>query len=227
MEVVILAGGFGRRLRTVLDNIPKPMAPVRNKPFLEYILIWLSRYNIRKAVLSVGYKYESIVSYFGNEFNKISLEYAIESEPLGTGGGILNALDKISDENFLIVNGDTFFPVDLNALLASHLLMNSNITVALKEMSNFDRYGAVDIDNENNIIQFHEKKYQKEGLINGGIYLLKKSFICELNLPFQFSFEKEVLEKHSKENKIKGMIFREGFLDIGIPEDYQKAAQIL
>ncbi len=227
MEVVILAGGFGRRLRTVVDNIPKPMAPVRNKPFLEYILTWLSQYNIKKAVLSVGYKYESIVSYFGNEFNKIPLVYAIESEPLGTGGGILNALNKITDENFLVVNGDTFFPVDLNAFLTGHLLMNGNITVALKEMTNFDRYGAVDIDKENKIIQFHEKKYQEEGLINGGIYLLKKSFISELDLPLRFSFENEVLEKQSKENKLKGMVFREGFLDIGIPEDYQKAARIL
>lgn len=227
MEVVILAGGFGHRLSTVVSNVPKPMAPVKNRPFLEFILKWLALYNVEKIVLSVGYKSESIISFFGNEFDKIPLLYAIEKEPLGTGGGILNSINAISDENFLIVNGDTYFPIDLNVFREGHLTMGGEVTVALRKMTDFERYGSVDIDEKNNIIHFDEKKFKKEGLINCGIYMVKKSFINGLNLPFRCSFEKDVLEKYHKGNEIKGIEFPDCFLDIGVPEDYSKADHIL
>lgn len=227
MEVIILAGGLGTRLRSVVNNIPKPMAIVNNKPFLEYILNWLSGYNINKIIISAGYKADCIKSYFGNSFMKIPIEYAVEDEPLGTGGGILKALDCTSDENVMVVNGDTYFPIDIDNFLSEHIRLNGKITIALKEMTDFDRYGSVSIDKNFNIHQFHEKLFIRLGLINGGIYLINKKFIQESNLPMKFSFEKEVLEKEVMNKRIKGIQFHNQFIDIGIPEDYHKANQLL
>lgn len=227
MEAIVLVGGLGTRLKSVINDIPKPMALVKNKPFLEYVLKWLSGYNFTKIVLSAGYKSDMIKSYFKYAFKNVPIEYAIELEPLGTGGGILNALSHINDENVLVVNGDTYFPIDIDAFFLGHLTMEGKITIALKEMIYFDRYGSVSMDQNSNILQFNEKKFQKQGLINGGIYLLKRKFIQELSLPLKFSFEKEILEKESKNKVIKGMQFNYQFLDIGIPEDYYRADQLL
>lgn len=188
MEVIILAGGSGNRLKSVISDIPKPMAEIRNKPFLEFIFTWLSEFNIDKIVLSVGYKAEIIKSHFGSEFHRIPLEYSYEQEPLGTGGGILKALQHVDDEYALVINGDTYFPINPEHLLSAHLTMDGMITVALKKMTDFERYGTVNIDNENNIVRFHEKKPTQEGLINGGIYLIDKHFIQSLILPEKFSF---------------------------------------
>lgn len=223
MEVIILAGGLGTRLRSVVKDIPKPMALVNNKPFLEYILNWLSQYSITKIIISAGYKSESIINYFGTEFNNIPIQYAIEKEPLGTGGGILNAMAQVRDENVLIVNGDTYFPIDIDVLFSEHLRLNGQITIALKTMTDFDRYGSVSMDTNSNILQFHEKTATKQGLINGGIYILNRKFIQKHNLPRKFSFENVILEKEVINNRIKGKQFSDQFLDIGIPEDYNKA----
>ncbi len=227
MEVIVLAGGLGTRLRSVINDIPKPMALVKNKPFLEYVLTWLSGYNITKIVFSAGYKADIIKSYFRNDFKGIPIEYAIEIEPLGTGGGILSALSYLYDENVLVLNGDTYFPIDIDDFYIGHLTMGGNITIALKEMTNFNRYGSVDIDHNYNILQFHEKKFRKQAMINGGIYFLKRKFLQELNLPVKFSFEKSVLEKEVQNKTIKGIPFNYQFLDIGIPEDYYQADQLL
>lgn len=227
MEVIILAGGLGTRLRSVVNDVPKPMALVNNKPFLEYILKWLSIYNINKIIISAGYKADCIKSYFGSSFKKIPIDYVVEDEPLGTGGGILKALGLTSDENIMVVNGDTYFPIDIDIFLSEHMRLNGKITIALKEMTDFDRYGSVSVDNNFNIYKFHEKLFIQHGLINGGIYFINKKFIQDSSLPMKFSFEKEVLEKEVVNKKIKGIQFNNQFVDIGIPDDYHKANQLL
>jgi D-glycero-alpha-D-manno-heptose 1-phosphate guanylyltransferase len=226
MEAVILAGGLGTRLSSVLKEVPKPMAPVGERPFLEFLLEWLTGYEISKIIMSVGYKSEIISSFFGIGFNGVPIEYSNEEEPLGTGGGVLKAVEKIEGNDFLVLNGDTYFPVNLHDFRKRHISMKGDITVALKEMHDFSRYGAVDIDMNNSIIRFHEKEFRKTGLINGGIYLINKDFITGLNLPERFSFEKDVLEKYTDRN-IKGMVYQSQFIDIGIPEDYFKAQAVL
>jgi D-glycero-alpha-D-manno-heptose 1-phosphate guanylyltransferase len=226
MEAVILAGGLGTRLSSVLKEVPKPMAPVGERPFLEFLLEWLTGYEISKIIMSVGYKSEIISSFFGIGFNGVPIEYSNEEEPLGTGGGVLKAVEKIEGNDFLVLNGDTYFPVNLHDFRKRHISMKGDITVALKEMHDFSRYGAVDIDMNNSIIRFHEKEFRKTGLINGGIYLINKDFITGLNLPERFSFEKDVLEKHTGGN-IKGIMYQSQFIDIGIPEDYFKAQVVL
>lgn len=226
MEAVILAGGLGTRLSLVLKDLPKPMAPVGKRPFLEFLLDWLTGYEISKIILSVGYKSEIIRSFFGIGFNGVPIEYSNEDEPLGTGGAVLNAMEKIEGNDFLVLNGDTFFPVNLDEFRERHISMGGDITVALKEMVDFSRYGAVDMDPVNSIVRFHEKEFRKAGLINGGIYLINKGFITGLNLPEKFSLEKDVLEKQTG-GKVKGMVFQSPFIDIGIPEDYFRAQAVL
>ena len=152
--VIILAGGFGTRLSTVVKDVPKPMAPINGKPFLHYIFEELQQQQIQKVVVSVGYLKEIIQAYFKTEYLGISIEYAIEEEPLGTGGGIKKAFEKIENDAY-ILNGDTFFDIPLSALKNT----SSDISIALKPMFQFDRYGTVAVDAEHRVISFNEKKY--------------------------------------------------------------------
>jgi D-glycero-alpha-D-manno-heptose 1-phosphate guanylyltransferase len=218
-EAIILAGGMGTRLREAVSDVPKPMAPVGNRPFLAYLLDDLKIQKIQHVILSVGYQYEVIKNYFGTEYQGIKLSYSIENQPLGTGGGIVLALKKCVQDDFFILNGDTFFKVNLSKLSAFHHRTQADLSIALKKMVDFDRYGIIQTDG-NKILQFEEKKYCSEGHINGGIYAIKKAFISKLNLPEKFSFEKGILEKSLGQYRaFKGAI-DEYFMDIGIPTDY-------
>jgi len=217
-EAIILAGGLGTRLRSVVNDVPKPMAPINNKPFLEYILEFLNEQGFNRIILSVGYKWEDIKNYFGDGFKNIELIYNIEKEQLGTGGAIKDSLKYADNEKVYVLNGDTFFDIDLSKMK----LEDSLIEIVLKEMKDFNRYGVVEIDANGYIQNFKEKAYYKQGVINGGIYLLNKRIFDNFDLPKKFSFE-EFLESNFKNLKAKGKIFDGYFIDIGIPEDYEKA----
>jgi D-glycero-alpha-D-manno-heptose 1-phosphate guanylyltransferase len=226
MEVIILAGGLGTRLHEVVSDVPKTMAPVNGKPFLHYLLSWLKRYPVEKIILSVGYKSESVLKYFGNSFLNIPVEYVVEEKLLGTGGAVKYALKRAEGDNILVLNGDTYFPIDLNRFFAFHSDNNYQFSVALKRMKNFTRYGSVDC-RRNTIIRFNEKEFCPDGLINGGIYLVNRQFFGSRKLPEIFSLEKDLLEKEAGSSLIKGLIFDELFIDIGLPEDYKRAASVL
>jgi len=226
-EAVILAGGLGTRLRGIIKDIPKPMAEISGKPFLAYLIDFLSKQKIKRVVLSVGYKFEVIKNFFGNRYKGINISYAIEEKPLGTGGAIKNALLSIYGNEAFIVNGDTFFDIDLNDFYNFHKSKNSKLSMALKKMDFTERYGAVEIDKSNKIMAFHEKTQKYDVLINGGIYLLNKNFFNSLATQDKFSFEKDFLEKHYKNYEFYGFPFDEYFIDIGIPEDYEKAKEEL
>ena len=218
MEAIVLAGGLGTRLRSVVSDVPKPMAPINDKPFLEYILEFLNNQNIKKVILSVGYKWEMIKDYFGDKYKDIELVYNIEKEQLGTGGAIKDSLRLTKSDKVYVLNGDTFFNIDLSKMK----LDNNLIEIALKEMKDFDRYGVVEIDENRYIRNFKEKSYYNQGFINGGIYLIKKNIFEKFDLPKKFSFEK-FLENNFQNLKAKGKVFNSYFIDIGIPEDYEKA----
>jgi len=227
MDVIILAGGAGTRLKEVISDIPKPMAPVRNKPFLEYVLDWLSQYSsVERIILAVGYKSEVIIQYFGDSFKNIPLSYSNDPEPLGTGGAVLNALEHCCSDTVLIINGDTYFPVNIDSFKEFHDNEGGMVSIALKKMHDFDRYGTVEVK-QSTITKFNEKKYAEEGLINGGIYIIAKDRFENKNYPAKFSFEKDVLEKQVTQNVLKGKVFDEPFIDIGIPEDYAKVASVV
>ena len=220
-EAIVLAGGKGTRLKNVIKDIPKPMAIVNGKPFLWYVLSFLSKQGIHHVVLSVGYKADVIINYFGDKFDNIQISYAVENEALGTGGGIKFASRFVKNQEFWVINGDTFFEINLNKFFDK--CKGNKISLALAEMKDFDRYGVVKTDNKK-IIAFREKQYQKHGFINAGIYLLNKKFIKDFSPDIEvFSFEKDILEKLI--DKINIGFFKSAslFIDIGIPTDYYQS----
>lgn len=219
LEAIVLAGGLGTRLRSVVSDLPKPMAPIGGKPFLEYILKYLQKNGITRAILSVGYKWETIKEYFGDKFENIELIYSVEDEPLGTGGAIKKAMNQVKNSQVYIINGDTFFNVDLKSLFLED---NCKLILSLKHMTNFDRYDCVENDENNLVTAFTEKGYRESGNINGGIYLASKDIFSEYDLDKKFSFE-EFMQENFKQLKINSAIFDNYFIDIGIPEDYEKA----
>ena len=221
MEAVILAGGLGTRLRSVVSEVPKCMAPVGGKPFLQYMLEWLSRLDVSHVVLSVGYLREVIFAFIDSREWPFEISYAVEEEPLGTGGGIRLALTKCREDRVIVLNGDTFFNVDLKALTFA-----APVTLALKPMRDFDRYGAVDLAG-GLVTGFHEKTACTEGLINGGVYALVRSRLDLAFYPGRFSFEKDLLEPLAAARLVAGQVQEGYFIDIGIPEDYTRAQREL
>lgn len=219
MEAIVLAGGLGTRLKSVISELPKPMAAIGNKPFLEYIFRYLKKNSVSRVILSVGYKWEIIRDYFGAYFEGIELIYSVEDEPLGTGGAIKKAMREVHGNEVFIINGDTFFDVNLKELT---LIKESKLMLSLKTMSDFDRYGCVESDDENHVTSFSEKGYRKYGDINGGIYLASKSIFDKFVLHEKFSFE-EFMQNNIQELKITSKSFDNYFIDIGIPEDYARA----
>lgn len=226
MEVVILAGGLGTRLRSVVSEVPKCMAPVAGKPFLWYLLKYLTRYDVSRVILSVGYLREVIFRWIDEVWDvfPFSFDYAVEKEPLGTGGGIKLALEKVKDDRAFVLNGDTFFDVDLMQLYDAHVIGKKAITLALKPMSPFERYGTVNLEPiTGTVLSFSEKKYCEEGLINGGVYVINKNAPIFEGLGDKFSFETAVLEPQCVKHQLLGVVQDGYFIDIGIPEDYENA----
>ncbi len=227
MEAVILAGGFGTRLQSVVKDIPKPMADINGKPFLVYLIDCLRGFGVDRVILSVGYKKEVVKSYFKKFNDNIAIEYCDEDMPLGTGGALKKAFGLIKEQNFFLINGDTLFRADLASMAQTHINSDALITIVLKPMERFDRYGCVKLDN-GVIISFEEKKYCESGLINGGVYMLNKKVAEALNeLPDIFSFEKDFLEVKIADIKPRGIVDDGYFIDIGVPQDYEKAKKEL
>ncbi len=221
-NAVVLAGGKGTRLKSVVKDIPKPMAPINDRPFLELVLDFLYDYEIKNIVLSVGYAKEVIKEHFKDNYRGMKIRYAEENEPLGTGGGIRLASRFFKNEPFFVFNGDTLFFADLWKMEEAYFSHEVDMVMALKPMEKFERYGTVDLDKGKNIQSFNEKKYCEKGLINGGVYLFDNSLFLIDDYKTSFSFEKDVLEKYVGQLKIKGVILDSYFIDIGIPEDYFK-----
>lgn len=226
-ECIVLAGGLGTRLQRVVNDVPKCMAPVHNKPFLAYIIAYLESNGIERFIFSLGYKHEVVTKYLTLHFPRLNAELVIEEEPLGTGGAIQLSCTKANSENVIIANGDTLFKADLHLLANMHLQYNADCTLALKPMHHFERYGVVALNEDNSIKSFKEKKQYKEGLINGGLYALQVARFLQAGLPQKFSFEKAYLEACSDKCHLFGSVQDAYFIDIGIPEDYQRAQQEL
>lgn len=222
-EAIILAGGLGTRLRSVVADLPKCMAPVCGKPFLHYVIKVLQQQGIEKFIFAVGYKYQSIENWLTTGYPNLNYQLVIEAEPLGTGGAILLACKKATEPEVLVLNGDTFFNVDVKSFVQFHSTHKSSCTLALKPMQNFDRYGVVGLNNDNSIASFKEKQYYQQGNISGGVYILNVSAFLKHSLPEKFSIEKDYLEKFYQEEKMYGYVQDKYFIDIGMPEDYSLA----
>lgn len=222
-EAIILAGGLGTRLRSVVQDFPKCMAPVNNKPFLSYVINYLLAEGITHFIFSLGYKSEAIIEFLEKDFGDLTFKTSVEEVPLGTGGAIKKACAIAKDTHILVANGDTYFNIDAELLGSIHSLSGACCTLSLKPMRNFDRYGVLEIDECSVIKSFKEKQFYESGLINGGVYAINKNKFLAENLPEKFSFEKDYLEKFYEIRKMFGIVQDEYFIDIGIPEDYARA----
>ena len=225
MEAIILAGGFGTRLQGVINDVPKPMADINGKPFLSYLIEYLSNQGLNKILLSIGYKNQIIRNYFGPRYKNTEIEYVIENEPLGTGGAVKESLKHVQGDDAIVLNGDSYFNVELKEMLNFYHAHNALLTIAVKPMRNFDRYGTV-ILKEDKIIDFQEKTFKKFGYINGGVYIMNKSisdYFAHISDPF--SFEADILGKKVDTLQPVAFINDGYFIDIGIPEDYERAQQ--
>ena len=250
MQAILLCGGMGTRLRSVVSDRPKPMADICGKPFLQYLLEMLRDKGITEVIFALGYMGEMIEEYFqdGSAFG-LKIAYSYEEEPLGTGGAIRNALPKILEEEVLVLNADTYFPMDYQGLLRFHQENDGDFSLATRAVPDISRYGAVRRDATGWILAWNEKlgdggqqlgegsKQPIEGNaqqavssshktlageINGGIYVMKKSLIAEIPEGKQ-SLEQDCIPKWLSEGKrIFGLPFEGYFMDIGIPKDYQQ-----
>ncbi len=222
-ECIILAGGLGTRLRSVIPDLPKCMAPVSGIPFLAHVVAYLQTQGIEKFILSIGYKSETIIEYLNSQAKDFQYQLSIEDEPLGTGGAIKFACTKSSEKTVVVVNGDTLFKINLNKLAAFHHMCGAHCTLSLKPMKDFDRYGIVELNKDYSIRSFKEKQFYESGLINGGVYILDAEKFLKEDMPEKFSFEKDYLEILYNKRRMYGVIQDEYFIDIGIPEDYERA----
>jgi D-glycero-alpha-D-manno-heptose 1-phosphate guanylyltransferase len=225
-DCIILAGGLGTRIKAVLQDTPKCLAAIDGQPFLHYIMMHLKKYHFCKIIFSVGHLSEPVKNWVleNRKTYGFAIDFAEETTPLGTGGAIKNAMQYAQSDDVVVMNGDTLFDIDIEALFNAQNKYKADVTIALKPMQNFDRYGTVIIDAENKIVDFKEKQQQASGLINGGIYTIYKPSFMSISLPEVFSFETDYLQKHDQFNhNIYGQVFDNYFIDIGIPTDYAKA----
>jgi len=224
-EAIILAGGMGTRLRSVVTEVPKPMAPINGRPFLEYLLNHLIGNGIRRIIFSVGFKSEIIADHFGDCYKDCDLTYVYEEEPLGTGGAIKKAMESVERDHVLVTNGDSLFLTDVQEQYAFHQSKDADTTLALKPMKDFDRYGSVIVDTNNEITDFKEKALVAEGLINGGVYIFNVQSFLKHDFPNKFSIESGYFEGKREASKFVGYESDAYFLDIGIPSDFAKAQE--
>lgn len=223
MQAIILAGGLGTRLRSVVADVPKPMAPIKHQPFLAYLFNYLKQQGFQQLILSVYYQHEKIQHYFGSNYQGINLEYVIEPEPLGTGGAILFALSKINhSQPVFVINGDTFVKLNYNAMYQKHSQNNAKLTIALCPRTDCSRYGEVKIK-EDKIISFEHLGKAQPGLINAGIYLLNHEIFNDFVPSQKFSFEKDFLYPKVATLQPHYFVSENYFIDIGVPADYARA----
>lgn len=222
MQAIILAGGLGTRLRSVLADLPKPMAPVAGRPFLAHVLDALVKAGFESAVLAVGYRYEAIRDHFGAAYRGMRLAYSVEASPLGTGGAIRLAADLVHADPVFVLNGDTYLELDYAAMLAAHRAAGAGISVAVCEVPDVGRYGSLEVTADR-IVGFREKGRSGPGFINAGTYLLSAEVITRIPIGRPHSFEQELLMPLVAEIQPLAFVTYGKFIDIGVPEDYARA----
>lgn len=228
---IILAGGLGTRLRSVVPDLPKPMAPVNGRPFLSHLMDYWLEQGIRRFVLSVGYKSHAVRDFYGDSYRHAEITYSVERNPLGTGGGLLLAMRELQDvEHFLALNGDTFFAVDLASCWRDHARAQADMTMALFDVADNDRYGGVAMDADGRIVSLSASRSGSESRrVNGGMYLMRAGLFDGLADAGQaYSLEDDLFPRLLQGGgKIIGHVSTGMFIDIGVPEDYRRASSLL
>ncbi|BCF98065.1 D-glycero-D-manno-heptose 1-phosphate guanosyltransferase [Paraburkholderia sp. PGU19] len=228
IPAIVLAGGLGTRLRSVVPDLPKPMAEVAGKPFLWWVLRRLEQQGIGDVYLSVGYKREVIQAYFGAKFGALNVHYVVEHEPLGTGGAIAKAFDAIGGDEAFVLNGDTMTIVEF-ADLRSAAASDVDLAMAVAKLDDVARYGAVDFDatSMRRVTAFREKGQTGAGFINAGVYLVKRDALKRYPLPEKFSFEQDFLHAYLADLHVSAVPAVSQLIDIGVPDDYALAQTLV
>ncbi len=221
MRAILLAGGMGTRLRSVVQDVPKPMAPVAGRPFLSHLMDYLQGQGITEVILSVGYLGQSIIDFYGNLYGDIAIRYAVEREPLGTGGGLRNALEQVDAFPVFALNADTLVHLDYRKMQGAAERSRTSLTMALRPVPDTDRYGTAIVEDDR-VVGFAAGGPSQSGLINAGVYLFWEN-ILKNGLPPQFSFEKDFLEPRACQLRPLAFVADGYFIDIGVPDDYARA----
>jgi len=224
---VVLAGGRGTRLRTIVSDRPKVVAFVRGRPFITYIFDQLIDAGFEQVILCAGYLAEKMIEILGHEYRTLSIGYSKEPYSLGTGGAVKYALPLIETSHVLVMNGDSFIDVDLSNVLSWSLKKNFDNLIVLSEVSDISRYGAVKTNGNHVITDFSEKTTEvKSGWVNAGIYLFTRELIDKSIEPDKaYSLEKELIPALIKKISIGGYLCNSNLTDIGTPESYKIANQ--
>lgn len=224
-EAIVLVGGLGTRLRGVVSDVPKPLAPVAGRPFLAWVLDNLRDNGIRHVVLAAGYMAEKVEQCAGRDWHGMAIDYSIEAEALGTGGAIAQARQSLRGKSTHVLNGDTFLRYRPTALELATREAGALIGVALAEVPELARYGAVERDGPL-VSAFREKGRSGPGWINAGCYFLSGAALDALPATGNYSFETRVLAPMTAAGKVAGFTDTDGFIDIGVPEDFQRAQSL-
>lgn len=229
VDAIILCGGAGLRLRSVTGNDPKSMAQIAGRPFLEMPLKQLRRHGFQRVILAVGYAADAIESHFGPTFGSMDIEYSIESSPLGTGGALSNAAAQVKSKSCLVMNGDSYTDVDLLKFVTSHLESQADASVAVVPVDERGDVGSVLLDGGGNVVKFAEKEPSLRAQhLNAGIYMLSWDMLFGIPSGLPISLERELFPRWIREGRrIRAFIHSGTCVDIGTPERYQAAQEIL
>jgi D-glycero-alpha-D-manno-heptose 1-phosphate guanylyltransferase len=231
ISAIVLAGGLGMRLRSAVPDIPKPMAPINGRPFLEYLLDYWIKQGVRRFVISVGYRYEIITAHFGSKYKEAIIEYVVEQTLLGTGGGLLLGAQKLGQiEPFLLLNGDTYFAVDLKTLTEFSLANSADWCFSLFRTHEAGRYMGMDISPQGQITSLKSGTGQPGRLANGGVYWVNPlALVSNKYSPgIKSSVEDDIFPvAMSSGQRLMGIEFDGAFIDIGVPDDYHRASALL
>jgi len=224
-DVVVLCGGLGTRLRSVLGETQKVMAQVGNRPFLDIIIEHLKKQGFSRVVLCIGFKSEEVKKYYQDNKFGLDIVFSEEQSPMGTGGALKNAQALIATDEFFVLNGDSFCSLDYGALYDFHKKNQAVATIAVSKVDNDEDFGSIKIDSSNRITCFSEKdggKDSSEGFVNAGVYCFSREVFSEMPSQDVFSLEKDLFPALVN----KGFFAfecNEKFVDIGTPERYKKS----
>lgn len=223
MDAIVLAGGLGTRLRDAVSHLPKSLAPIGGRPFLDYLLAYLSKFkSINRVILATGYMSEKVIeSYSGRTDFGFRIDFSIEEELLGTGGGIKKALEHATSETVIAMNGDSFIDVDIEEFIGFHKNQGGRLSIVLKRVEDSGRYGFVKLEGER-VLSFDEKRPDAGGgLINAGIYIFDRKIFDIVEPHKIYSIEKDLIPEFVKNHDVFGYVSSGRFIDIGLPETYE------
>lgn len=223
-EAIILAGGLGTRIRSsIKEGLPKVLAPINGRPFIDYQLDYLERQGVEKVILALGYGANEVVSYIESCSREIIIDHVVEEHALGTGGAVVNCLKKLDDLQAYVINGDSFIHVDLVGMASQHEKKHAELTLAVTRVDDVSRFGKVVTDDDMRVIDFEEKLCSKgQGYINAGIYLIDRKVFEQFPANRNISLEMEIL-KTNVQKRMYGFLCDLPFIDIGTEQSFNEA----